>query len=143
MTFRWLGRLSLSLLVLSGSFLWAQDPAKKLADATIQKWLVGNWRFHEERQGIKIEATAEYKSDGTMAATIKATQMGQTRTYQLEATWRIKNGHLLEVVKNMEPPLVKPGTASKDKVLSIDQKGLKIRTEDGQLQHLKRLSQEG
>ena len=109
------------------------DPPKGLTDAEISRRLVGKWAAEEGVEGgPKVRGTTRYKDDGTLEAEGTVEAGGKSLTIRLSGTWKVADGMIIATVtKTSAPDLLPEGHVSKDRVLSIDEKALRYKTETG------------
>jgi hypothetical protein len=110
----------------------AADP-KLPSDAEIRALLVGKWVQQKKGPGGAVaKGSTTFKKDGTFAGEATITVNGQTITVTVSGTWKVVNGTLIETIEKSNVPTLSKGQVSKDKVLAISRKALKLKTEDGQ-----------
>jgi hypothetical protein len=119
----------------------AEDP-KPPSDAQIKALLIGKWVQEIPGQGGAVgKGYTTYKKDGTFIGKATATVNGQTLfTINLSGTWKVADGTIIETVEKSDDPRVPTGKVSRDKVLAISKKVLKVRTEKGEVSALTRVT---
>lgn len=133
--------LLLSSGVLAGRATGGEDPPKKLTDAEIRKLLVGKWAVEEGAgKGPKLKGMTHYKADGTFEGEATLEGGGKSLKITVSGTWKVMDGMIVDTVtKTSAPELIKKGHVSKDRVLSIDDKVLRYKTETGKESARKRI----
>jgi hypothetical protein len=116
---------------LSAGLLPADEPPKKLSDAEITKLIVGKWSEEIKEENVTGKGITIYKKDGTFSADGMLMAKGKTITIKGTGTWKVSDGVLIETIETVDPPVKKKGDMTKDKVLSITAKMMKVRTESG------------
>jgi len=110
----------------------AADDAKKPTDEEITKLLPGKWLISEEiAMGVKIKGSTTYDKDGSFVAEGEITANGNTMKINVSGTWKVKDGYVIETAAKSDIPNVKAGDVTKDQVLQIDEKTMKIKDEMG------------
>ncbi len=129
--------------MLPSSAIGREDPPKKLTDEQISKLLVGKWAAEEGgEKGPKVKGTTYYKKDGTYEAEGKITNGEKSLSITFSGTWKVVDGMIVgRMTKSYIPELLKEGKVYKDQVLSIDDKILKFKTEDGKESVRKRIKE--
>jgi hypothetical protein len=120
----------------------ADDP-KPPSDAEIKALLIGQWVQEIPGQGGTVgKGYTTYKKDGTFVGKAVVTFNGQTLfTINLSGTWKVTDGTIIETVLQSDDPQGQAkGRVSKDKVLAISKKGLKVRSEKGKESALSRVA---
>ena len=111
---------------------WADEPAKKPSDADLAKRIVGKWSEEEQLQGGGTsKAMTTYRKDGTFTGEGTITRQGKSLTVKVSGTWKVTDGTLIETVEKCEPALIPKGKIFKDRILSVTDKVLKVKTEKG------------
>src|SRR5262249_5798815 len=130
---RLIGSATLVVCVLWGLSGTAGDKKPpKQTDEEIVKLLVGKWSAEGTNdKGVKYKGTNHYKKDGTVTAQGTIEIADKSIEILVSGTWKVDKGVLIETVEKSEPPILKKGQVSKDLVLSIDDKVLKLKTEKG------------
>ena len=120
----------------------AEDP-KPPSDAQIKALLIGKWVQEIPGQGGTVgKGYTTYEKDGTFVGKAVVTFNGQTLfTVNLSGTWKVTDGTIVETVLQSDDPQGQAkGRVSKDKVLAISKKGLKVRSEEGKESELSRVA---
>ena len=118
--------------------VWSACESKKPFDAKIEKHLVGGW-VEEYKEGGKT--IYEYKKDGTVECVFSGNTSCQVLKVTVSGTWKVKDGYLFETVEKCDPPLLRNGFTTRDKVLSINEKTVKFKDEDGKVIEKKRIKE--
>lgn len=108
------------------------DAGKKLTDAEISKRLVGRWKDERKVNDLELKGLDEFKKDGTFKSQGTFTKGDRSLKVTVTGTWKIKDGVLVEVIETCDPPALKKGQESKDQVLSISDKEVKLKNEGGE-----------
>jgi hypothetical protein len=122
------------ILALAPAALAAGDPPLqgKPSDADIRRLIVGKWAQEiKSDNGVTVKGTTTYKSDGTFTADATFSVGGQDIRITLEGTWKVADGVIAETIQKSSFPGVPSGQTSKDHVLSISQKSLERKDEQG------------
>lgn len=109
----------------------ADEPQKKLTDEEITKLLVGKWYSERTVGGTEIKATDTYRKDGTSSGEAVFTRQGRAAKVSITATWKVVDGTLVETIESTDPPVPTKGRVSKDRIVSVTDKELRIETPDG------------
>lgn len=108
------------------------DEPKTLTDAEIKRLLVGKWFEEIDDEGVKAKATSHYKKDGTFATDGTFDDGKKSLRIGASGTWKVSDGAIIRTVtKTSVPELINVGHVGKDQVLSIDDKVLKCKWENG------------
>lgn len=109
----------------------AKPPAVPEGEA-LRKMVVGVWKFKIADKLIKGSGLSEYKADGTMTSKGTFEILGEKVPVDVEGKWKIEGGKLtVEVTKTNDPEMFAVGEKTSDEILSIDDKTMRYRDEDG------------
>ena len=110
------------------SFLYIPTEPEAQGD----KYVVGKWAQEiKTEQGLTIKGTTSYKQDGTFAGDATLSLGGQNIRIAIEGTWKVADGVIAETIEKSNFQGVPQGHVSKDTVLSISQKTLERKDEQG------------
>jgi hypothetical protein len=120
------------LLALTTTVTASNPPQAKPSDAEIKKLIVGKWAQEiEGGNGVKVKGTTTYKRDGTFVGEATIAVAGQSIHIALEGTWKVQDGVIAETVEKSNSPAVSKGQVSKDQVLSISQRSMERKDDQG------------
>jgi hypothetical protein len=120
------------LLALTTAVVAADPQQGKPSDAEIKRLIVGKWAQEiDGDNGIKVKGTTTYRRDGTFTGEAAFSVAGQTIRIALEGTWKVQDGVISETVEKSNSPAVSKGQVQKDHVLSISQRTLERKDEQG------------
>lgn len=127
-------------LVLCFGGVFAQGIRYEITDKEITEKIIGKWSEDINDDQVKGKANLEYKKDGTMTGDGTLEVGGQNIKFTIECKWKVENGELAVTFVKITPEgLIPPGTVSKDKILTIDDKGCTYRDEKGKERKMTRV----
>jgi hypothetical protein len=106
--------------------------ADKLADAEIDRRLVGKWRAEYVLKGVNVTSQTEYRADGTFTANAACRRGTLAYDAVIQGTWTVKDSQLTETCTKCAPSdFAKAGDKSTDTVLAINDTQFKYRGSNG------------
>jgi hypothetical protein len=96
--------------------------------------LVGTWAGEEGGNGAKAKITRTYQPDGLFLGETSSAQASEGSSKRsMTGTWLVQNGVLTEKVqKGGQARTSKPAQTRKYQIVSVDDKVLKLKTENGE-----------
>ena len=129
----------MTLFALAVLLIPAAAPARLPSDAELTKAIEGKWSIEATLDnGLMGKGITAFRIDGVLQGLIIWTKKEGTLTVKLTGTWEIKDGEIVQVVETCEPPTLKKGHTSRDKIISLDAMRLKIKDEKGKVHEMKR-----
>lgn len=125
-------------LLLTGTATAAEKPG----DDEITRRLVGKWTTCMTGGAeTKVDGTIQYAKDGTFHAAGKVKLgAGEVADVTVDGTWKVEGGDVvIGVTKSSHPGLAPVGAKAKEKVISIDDKVLKVKRGLGEERERKRI----
>lgn len=129
------GRFALILIAFGWSVVVAHGfdkPEAKPTDEEIRRLLVGRWHGDDKfPNGMRAFGTMHYKDDGTVESEVIVGEGERSVRFTMSGTWKIANGAIVMAITKSNTPGPMAGKTITSTVLSIDEKTLRIRSEQG------------
>ena len=107
-------------------------------DGLHRKRILGTWHsefeWHDQRHPdswIKAQGRDVYRDDGSLSGRVEYEYPDRAATSDYEARWVIENAELIVEIIKSEGGYLKPGTTTRDKILSLSDDELVLESEDG------------
>jgi hypothetical protein len=124
-------------VAIAAMFIAAFTFADVPRDAELAKAIVGKWKTtmdYPEAQ-VKGSGITEYKADGTFSASGEMTVQGKRIRLGAEGVWSVKGVVLTWTVKEtINSDLMPVGESHTEEILEIDDKHIKYKGDDGEIE---------
>lgn len=132
--------LVFSIILAMASSLQAEPPD----DAAASKLLIGSWTLPKElTTSFALKGGFTFKSKGTFMSYGVFFIDGKRVRINVEGTWTISNGVLVEKITKSSHPTIPPvGLITRDTLITVNEKEYRFRTEDGQIRNYLRVVDE-
>lgn len=118
--------------ILSMAFNLHAEPPN---DTTASQLLVGTWSVPEElTTDVVLAGGYTLNADGSFISYGLILLDGERVRIDVEGTWKVKNGILVEEITKSSNPIFPPiGTITRDTILSVTDKEFRYQTENGKV----------
>ena len=122
-----------SLISIGLPFAWsASEPQHHLTDDEIRQKIVGTWLVNNHfSNGNSLMVTERILSNNSVATKATFTIGEHKEELEYNATWRVKDGYLIETVTKSNSKQVPLGKITRDKVITLNDNVYVCQTESG------------
>jgi uncharacterized protein (TIGR03066 family) len=121
----------------------AQQEATQKEQPVAEKQILGKWHTRQEHPGGKVAGAIDYKEDKTFSLTGILSQDGEERAFTASGTWKLEGRKLTSTIKESDLEALQVGEATTDEIISVSEKEMKLKDEDGEVEMYTRTPADG
>jgi hypothetical protein len=116
--------------------------AETITDDSFKEKIIGKWEIKIDKENFKLKGHYIYKEDGTLKSEATLMSSNTKLEFNLSGTWKVKEGNFTTtILKSNYPEVVPVGLSTTDKIIFINQKEFKYKTQTGSISVQTKLKQ--